>query len=236
MIKNESLNENTKIGGILGGAEIQRRIHTSEAHEKIYVTPLLDEKKQIGAASFDVRLGTEFIIFKRTKFSLIDLLEAKGSSIERQIGEYQEKIFVAIGSKLVLHPQQLVLGSTLEYIRIPNDLTAEVIGRSSWGREGLVIATAPQVQPCFAGVITLELANEADAPITLYPGSRIAQLVFNTLIDQTGNKKPRLLDSKYTGSTGPSFSMLHEDKDWNIIRKVLKLRTGWRHKKVRKKN
>ena len=219
MTSTKPYEERLLLGGILTGEEIHRRIHTSRLHEKIFVTPLIDKNQQIGPVSLDVRLGTEFIVFRRTKYSLIDVLRDEGSSVERRIGEYQEKIFVQIGKHLVLHPQQLVLGSTLEYVRLPNDLIAEVIGRSSWGRAGLLIATATLVGPGFAGVITLELTNEGDAPIALYPGARIAQLVFHKLITKE-KIKPRLLTTKYIGATGPSFSKLHEDKDWKVIKKL----------------
>jgi len=207
------------MGGVLTGDEISRRIHSLDLGEKIFFTPLIDQSQQIGAASLDVRLGTEFIVFRRTKYSIIDVLRTDKSSVEKKIGGYQEKIFVRVGNSLVLHPQQLVLGSTLEYVRVPNDLAADVIGRSSWGREGLLIATATHVGPGFAGVITLELTNEGDAPIPLYPSSRIAQLVFFKLMSQK-KLKPQLLASKYIGATGPSFSKLHEDKDWDVIKKL----------------
>ena len=50
-------------------------------------------------------------------------------------------------------------------------------------------------------------------------GERIAQLVFHKLITKE-KIKPRLLATKYIGATGPSFSKLHEDKDWNVIKKL----------------
>ncbi len=55
---------------------------------------------------------------------------------------------------------------------------AFVVGRSTWGRLGLVVATAIGVHPLFAGTITLELRNLGETPLRLYPGERIAQLFF----------------------------------------------------------
>ena len=55
------------------------------------------------------------------------------------------------------HPGQFVLGATLEDLRFPKkDLAADVVGRSSWGRVGLLVATAVMVQPGYRGTLTLE--------------------------------------------------------------------------------
>ena len=56
------------------------------------------------------------------------------------------------------------------------DLSAYVVGRSSWGRDGLIIATATGVHPGYSGIITLEISNVGEIPIYLYPGLSIAQL------------------------------------------------------------
>ena len=52
--------------------------------------------------------------------------------IDEKIGQYQVRVRVNFGEKFVLQPNQLVLGSTLEYISLPTDMTSQVIGRSSW--------------------------------------------------------------------------------------------------------
>jgi dCTP deaminase len=63
-------------------------------------------------------------------------------------------------------------------VRLPNNLTAFVEGRSSIGRIGLFIQNAGWVDPGFAGQITLELYNASSLPIELKAGRRICQLVF----------------------------------------------------------
>ena len=209
-------------GGILSRDEILQRLSTDNLNKKLYITPIID-KSQIGASSVDIRLGTEFIIFKRTKFSILDVFREPRNILESRIGEFQEKIYIPIGEKLVLHPQQLVLGSSLEYIRLPNDLSCEVAGRSSWGRMGLILSAATLIQPGFAGVITLELANEGETPIPLYPGARIAQLVFHKVIKRK-KEKPSIIKSRYIGATGPSFSRLYEDEDIEILRKLREIK------------
>lgn len=78
-----------------------------------------------------------------------------------------------------LRPRQFLLASTVESVRIPTDLVAQVNGKSTWGRKGLTVhVTAGFIDPGFQGQITLELANLSSENIILKPGDRICQLVF----------------------------------------------------------
>ena len=211
----------SEVGAILTGEDISNRLSTSDPSRKLFITPLLSDK-QIGNASIDVRLGNVFIVFKRTKYSGLDVLEETKEKLASRIEEFQERIYVPLGRKFFLHPQQLVLGCTLEYIRLPNDLVAEVVGRSSWGRLGLILSAATLVHPGFAGVITLELANQDDVPIPLVPGLRIAQLVIKKTTLK-GKPTTNLLKSKYLGATEPAFSLLYEDDDLDALKKIARM-------------
>ena len=71
---------------------------------------------------------------------------------------YTAPITIREGEPFVLHPGEFALGSTIERVRIPNDLVARVEGRSSFGRLAVVVhATAGFIDPGFTGQITLEL-------------------------------------------------------------------------------
>jgi dCTP deaminase len=140
--------------------------------DRLVVTPLLDVK-QIGPASIDLRLSSDFLTLRRNDRCGIDPIREEGAGG----GQVQAPVSVPLGRAIWLQPQQFMLGATLEFIRLPANMMAYVVGRSSWGRMGLVVATAIMVQPGFAGSLTLELANEGDSPIRLYPGLRVAQLV-----------------------------------------------------------
>ena len=62
---------------------------------------------------------------------------------------------------------------------MPDDLVARIEGKSILGRLGLLIhSTAGFIDAGFDGHITLELANVASLPITLYPGMKIGQISF----------------------------------------------------------
>jgi dCTP deaminase len=141
------------------------------------VTPILDETDQIGEGTIDVRLGPDLIVTKRTT-GLAVYDPARADEIADELGDYQSYVRRPLGAAFYLHPGEFVIARTLEYIRLSDSMAAQAIGRSSWGRLGLIIATATMVHPGFAGTITLELSNVGTVPIVLYVGVRIAQLAF----------------------------------------------------------
>ena len=96
---------------------------------------------QIQPASVDVRLGDTF--------GIVEDLASGVISMEREIC-YKT---IRAQSYLLL-PGQFVLATTLEYVSLPDDLTAFVEGRSSLGRMGLFIQNAGWVDPGFEGEIT----------------------------------------------------------------------------------
>lgn len=127
------------------------------------ITPLQDN--QIQPASVDIRLGNTFSIVEDSSTAILTLSEKI----------LYKKIHA---EKYLLMPGQFVLATTMEYIKLPNNLTAFVEGRSSLGRMGLFIQNAGWVDPGFSGEITLELFNANRCAIELQTGRRIGQLVF----------------------------------------------------------
>jgi len=123
-----------------------------------------------------------------------------------EIGEGPDEAFM-------LHPGEFVLGSTLERIVVPDDLVGRVEGKSSLGRLGLLIhSTAGFIDAGFDGHITLELANVASLPITLYPAMKIGQVSFMQMT--TAADKPYgsgASGSKYQGQHGPTPSRYFEN-------------------------
>jgi len=174
--------------------------------DPLVVTPIMAER-QIGAASIDVRLGNQFIIFQSHRFQLFSPGE------NHRIGprRIQDRQVVPFGSPFILQPGTLALGSTLEYVSIPGDIESQVEGRSSWARIGLQIATANSIEPGFKGVVTLELSNVSGVALEIRPGVRIAQLVFHRAEPALKNAYDGL--RKYRCPVGPQFSRVFEDYD-----------------------
>jgi dCTP deaminase len=178
--------------------------------DPLVITPIL-APRQFGESSVDVRLGNQFIVFRAHRFGIFE--PAGISKLKPQ--QIQERQILPFGKRLVLHPGMLVLGSTFEYISMPNDLECQIEGRSSWARIGLQIATATAIEPGFKGVVTLELSNVSTVPLTLMPGIRVAQLLFRKAEPKI--KNPYSGDRKYQFAIGPEFSRLHDDYDWEIF-------------------
>ena len=182
--------------------ELLSKMNTANISERLIITPYLEIDLHNG--TIDLHLGTKFLLFKLTQHGAID----PSTITEEQAFELLERQQLRLGDALVLHPRQLLLASTLEYVSIPLDLGATVITRSSYGRLGLITATSIFVHPGFKGCLTLELTNVGNSPITLRPGERIAQHVFEYHIPSG-----KSFTSKYLLATGPEFPKMWEDKD-----------------------
>jgi dCTP deaminase len=191
----------------LGRPAITDRLEEIDPEKKLVITPLLDREKQLGRGAVDLRLGTEFLMLRR--FQSAGLRPAQDE--QTLLDHMHEQVIVPVGGELWLHPRQFVLAATLEYLGLPDDLSACVVGRSSWGRLGLLVATAVFVHPGFRGCLTLELVNEGEAPICLSPGMRIAQLTL-AHIDPPAPREGRE-GEKYQAPVGPQPSQLASEAD-----------------------
>jgi len=191
------------------------------ADDRLVITPLL-ESRQIGAASVDVRLGHQFIVLRKSPLSHLDPGDTSiwASALRRS----QEKHRISLGNRFVLHPNQFVLAATLEYVSLPTNLAASVEGRSSWGRLGLIIATACSIAPGFKGCVTLEIVNSGDVPLVVYPGLKIAQIVFYHTEGKGDYRRPELgsVAAKYDCPVGPQFSRINTEQDVQIWSHQLK--------------
>jgi deoxycytidine triphosphate deaminase len=202
--------------GVLSEVELRRRLElgrkptqvSENVKQRLIVTP--EVTLVISGASMDVRIGRGFITFRRSSTAAFDALSA-----DQRPREMQEFVQKDWGGEFVLHPGELVLAATLEFMMLPGDLTAQVVTRSSYGRLGLLSATAVQVQPKFTGCLTLELVNLGQMPLTLTPGERVAQLVFTKVHPPVDT-----VDTKYSYPTGPQFSKVASDPDLDVLRQI----------------
>ncbi len=162
--------------------------------QTLTITPL--ERSQIQPASVDIRLGDTFSIVEDSSAGVITMQS-----------EISYKVIKA--DTYVLLPGQFVLATTMEYFKLPNDLTAFVEGRSSLGRMGLFIQNAGWVDPGFHGEITLELFNANRCAIELRSGRRVGQLVFAKMDASALNP----YNGKYQGQQGATESRVFLDNE-----------------------
>jgi dCTP deaminase len=160
---------------VQGHNSIIKLLSAPNIKNRLIVTPIL-EPSQIGSASIDVRLSYEFVSVKRGNIGFLD-----PRNLEDRRHRFRTPHHLNRGERFYLHPNEMVLASTLEYVRLPLSLAAYVTSRSKWGRLGLVIATATAIHPGFTGTITLELVNHGTIPIALYPGLDVAQLIIHSV-------------------------------------------------------
>jgi dCTP deaminase len=177
--------------------------------------PNLEQLDREGASSVDLRLGTWFSTLRPARITHLTAEEEQTWPVELTKFHY-----VPFGESYFLHPRSFVLGITLEWVRIPSSLGGQVIGRSSWGRRGLIIATATGVHPGFRGCLTLELSNVGEVPIGLRPGSRICQL---SLFRAEGGTVSHIDQSQFIGSRRPGLGELRRDD----VEKQLAARPTW---------
>lgn len=174
----------------LGRSKIIERMRAGD----LSVTPLLS-RDQIGAASVDLRMGNIVLIVRARGTSHVDPKEVKrqaqlkGHAQEYNFQQKHERYELPFGAPFLLHPGALALVPTLEWVSIPGDLIGAVTARSTWAREGLSIATATLIEPKYEGIVTLELANLGEIPLTLYPGLELAQIAFSKVDGDTTRPK-----------------------------------------------
>ena len=185
---------------ILPDTKIEGMVESGE----IVVDPSPDMETQLQPASLDVHLSNEFkSIDSATVLDMNSGVSSGNTNIpENAIEEVYTK-------KYRLEPGEFVLGSTEEYIEIPNGFVCRVEGRSSIGRLAVdVHATAGFVDPGFKGTITLEISNKnQNNPVILRAGRRFAQLVF----ERTDGKSKNAYDGKYQNQKTPTVSKIEED-------------------------
>lgn len=154
-------------------------------------------------SSMDVRLDRLFRLFDNHKYPFIDPREEQD--------ELTRLVEVDPKEAFILHPGEFVLGSTFEFVTLPEDIAARLEGKSSLGRLGLLThSTAGFVDPGFQGHVTLELSNTATLPIKLWPGMKIGQLCFFQLSSASENPYgSQKYGSRYQGQRGPTASRSH---------------------------
>lgn len=156
-------------------------------------------------SSVDLHLDREFRVFRNNRYPYIDPRQAQPDLTEVVAIEDEEPF--------ILHPGEFVLGQTLEWVELPDDLVARLEGKSSLGRLGLLIhSTAGYVDPGWKGNLTLELSNVANLPIALYFGMRIGQISFfamSSAVERPYGSKE--LGSKYQGQSTPTASAFYRD-------------------------
>jgi dCTP deaminase len=180
-----------------------RDIATALTAGRVKVEPY--DPADLQPSSIDLHLDRSFRVFRNNRYPFIDVRAPQP--------DLTEMLNVADDEPFVLHPGEFVLGQTIEWVELPDDLVARLEGKSSLGRLGLLIhSTAGYVDPGWKGKLTLELSNVANLPIALYFGMRIGQISFfemSSPVDRPYGSAG--LGSKYQGQSEPTASAFFRD-------------------------
>ncbi len=172
---------------VLTKQEILERVKSGS----IAFSPGLD-RFQLQMHAVDLRLGFTFLIPKVWRMTdkgrqalSIDPLKDHGP-------EYFDIIELEQGQSFELLPEEYVLVSTFETIKLGNDVMAVLYPRSSVNRKGLSVDLTGIIDSGYEGPLTLPIRNNTRSQvIELHPGERFCQIVFEELSHPVETKKSR---------------------------------------------
>ncbi len=143
------------------------------ATEQEMITPFSEKQVRDGVISYgvssygyDIRVAPEFKVFTNVYNSVVDPKSFDDSS------------FVDIRDDIcVIPPNSFALSRTVERFKIPRNILAICVGKSTYARCGLIVNVTP-LEPEWEGYLTLEISNTTPLPARIYAGEGIAQLLF----------------------------------------------------------
>lgn len=120
----------------------------------------------VSSYGYDIRVADEYKIFTNVNNTLVDPKS------------FDNRNFVTItGDHCIIPPNSFALAKTVEYFRIPRDVLAVCVGKSTYARCGLIVNVTP-LEPEWEGILTLEISNTTQLPAKVYSNEGIAQLLF----------------------------------------------------------
>ncbi|AGT34391.1 MAG: dCTP deaminase [Thermofilum sp.] len=166
---------------MLSGAEIKKLIKEGKLKIEPYSEEIVREN------GVDLRIGDEIAILLNNP-EPIDPEKLR----EIDLSQYY-KIFKA--DNFVLQPYMKVLVTTLEYIKMPEDVGALIGVRSTFARLGVSVPPT-LIDAGFEGQVTIEIHGGA-FPIILRKGQRFAHVAFYKLVGE-----PVPYKGRYQGQRG----------------------------------
>ena len=159
---------------------------------------------QVQPASIDLRLSS--VYWRPSRRSRIDL--RRSQLLEIQPRRYYRRVALTHGETIDLRPRELLLGRTAEEFTVPNGFVAELVGRSSFARLGLMVTAAGgHINPGWRGRMPLQLVNFSPNSIRLVTGLPVCQVRFAQLTDLAEHPygDPALGSIYLDDDGGPSF-------------------------------
>ena len=149
---------------------------------------------------YDIRLGRNFKVARHSEMaspvrSFADYYVTAFKELDNQnsqlltkinpcddryvdVCDFDEKFYVDINdvAEIVIPPHGFILGHSEEKIKIPRNISAVCMGKSTIARSGLIVIVTP-LEPEWEGYVTLEIFNTLRMPIKLTAGIGILKSI-----------------------------------------------------------
>lgn len=143
----------------------------------------------LSSYGYDIRVSNEFKIFTNINATVVDPKHFDSANVVDFVGDV-----------CIVPPNSFALARTVEYFRIPRNVLAICLGKSTYARCGIIVNVTP-FEPEFEGHITIEISNTTPLPAKIYANEGIAQVIF---FEGDGVCETSYKDrgGKYYGQTG----------------------------------
>ncbi|KPC74699.1 deoxycytidine triphosphate deaminase [Thermoactinomyces vulgaris] len=167
------------------------------ARERKMIEPFIDRNVGKGEAvsfglssyGYDLRVADEYKIFHNALNSVIDPKEISSDSFV----DFQ-------GEVCIIPPNSFALARSVEYFRIPENVLAICVGKSTYARCGIITNVTP-LEPGWEGYVTLEISNTTPLPAKIYSNEGLCQILFLES-DEACEVSYGHKQGKYQGQTG----------------------------------
>ena len=120
----------------------------------------------LSSYGYDIRVGNEFKIFTNVNSTIVDPKNFDENSVVDFIGDV-----------CIVPANSFALARTIEYFKMPEDVLAICLGKSTYARCGIIVNVTP-LEPEWEGHVTLEFSNTTPLPAKIYAGEGVAQMLF----------------------------------------------------------
>lgn len=212
--------------GLLADFQIQRRAL------KGMIDPYIPHMQGEGIISYgqssfgyDVRAGYDWKIFTDVLGAIVDPKHQDERAFHTinclEVADENRGKPVA---PVIIPPNSYALTHTLEYIKVPRNVTCVCIGKSTYARCGIHVNVTP-LEAGWEGQVTVEISNGTRLPVKVYPGEGIMQVLFfegeepdvsyadrkGKYQGQKGITLAQVLEKKKTVDVGAKSILEHED-------------------------
>lgn len=120
----------------------------------------------VSSYGYDIRVADEYKIFTNVNSTIVDPKNFDSNNVIEHKGEI-----------CIVPPNSFALARTIEYFKIPRNVLAICLGKSTYARCGIIVNVTP-FEPEFEGHITIEISNTTPLPAKIYSNEGIAQVLF----------------------------------------------------------